>query len=136
MQIGFRSGSVPATEDIIQAVVEGTLKVIFVENGLVLFGVPSIAELMEPLSQLQDQAMEWKALTLETTYGGQSRLWRTEIGEEEYLKMPTYYLEFTKDHALAYVMVSVMGYKDEEVFEIVNNLAGITAARIPILTLE
>jgi hypothetical protein len=57
-RVGFRSGSVPATEDIIQAVVEGTLKVIFVENGLVVFGKPYTSELIEPPS-LQGQAMGW-----------------------------------------------------------------------------
>ena len=47
--------------------------------------------------------------------------------------MPTYYLEFSKDHILSYMMVSTMGFKEEEAQDIVKNLAMITAERIPVL---
>ena len=132
-RVGFRSGSVPATEDIIQAIVEGTLKVIFVENALLLYDQLYSTELVKPTSELEGQATDWVSQPLNTTYGDQSKLWRTEIGEEEYLKMPTYYLEFSKDHVLSYIMVSTMGFNEEEAQEIVMDLAEITAEQIPII---
>jgi hypothetical protein len=63
-------------------------------------------------------------------------LWRTEIGHEEYLKMPTYYLEFSKDNSLAYILVSTMGNLDEQALEILSNLAGIHETRMPKLINE